>query len=134
MDHDVLRFMYKKFGIEPWEGRRTAADLKRFQGWLDGVNNIKIVSKELLSQRRIQIIGGMRMKIKLTLKQISSNPLHFLIVLTIANRIDDYLLRQDVRTYMFSEGGLEYFGEYKCERLEWNDLRQIDTCLLQNFL
>ena len=31
MDHDVLKFMNKKFGMEPWEGRRTAADLKRFQ-------------------------------------------------------------------------------------------------------
>lgn len=46
----------------------------------------------------------------------------FCVVLFIADRIDDYLLRRDVRTYMFSEGGLEYFGEYKCERLEWNDL------------
>jgi len=33
MDHDALRFMNKKFLMEPSEGRRTAADLKRFQGW-----------------------------------------------------------------------------------------------------
>ena len=62
------------------------------------------------------------MKVKLTLKQISLSLFCFLIVLTIADRIDDYLLRKDVRTYMFSEGGLELAGKYECEDVHFHHM------------
>ena len=47
-------------------------------------------------------------------------------LLFVADRIDNYLIRKEIKEYVFNEGGLELSVKYQCEKLKYFSHDKVD--------
>lgn len=50
----------------------------------------------------------------------------FSMLLFVADRIDNYLIRKEIKEYVFNEGGLELSVKYQCEKLKYFSLWKVN--------
>lgn len=56
----------------------------------------------------------------------------FCVLVFIADRIDDYLLRKEILNQMLLEGGFEYTENYKCEDIKYGEYKWLNRILYKD--
>ena len=56
----------------------------------------------------------------------------FCVFIFIADRIDDYLLRKEIKKFMFEEGGFELTENYKCEEIKYGEYKWVNRILYKD--